>query len=73
MRARGVSFDGNSGFNVTVCPPNAPRKEVSLQLVDRQRKTPYWIARNEFVEVSEGQVVVRENTQRMYRAAVCTS
>jgi len=51
VRARGVGFDGNKGFNVTVCAPDAPRKTVSLQLLDRTRKMPYWVARNDFVQV----------------------
>jgi hypothetical protein len=55
VRARGVGFDGNAGFNVTVClPDRSPRKVVSLQLLDRTRKMPYWVARNDFVEVGVG-------------------
>mmetsp|Transcript_33033 Transcript_33033/g.74579 ORF Transcript_33033/g.74579 Transcript_33033/m.74579 type:complete len:460 (+) Transcript_33033:29-1408(+) len=51
------------GFNVTVCPPGKPgsesgggggsaqRKVVELKLVDRKRKTPYWVSRNGLAEV----------------------
>lgn len=65
-----MGFDGNAGFNVTVClPDRSPRKVVSLQLLDRTRKMPYWVARNDFVEVGVG--VLKGRGGGLRRAVGC--
>ena len=53
--ARGVK--GGDEYNVTVCKPYEPRSVASLTLIDKQRKAPYWIARDDCVAVLEDAVL----------------
>ena len=60
MAAKGVP--SGSTFNVTICKPDEPRFETSLKLIDRQRKTAYWIARDDFVSILEDKVLEQDIT-----------
>jgi 2-polyprenyl-6-methoxyphenol hydroxylase-like FAD-dependent oxidoreductase len=40
-----------SEFKLTICRPSKPRETTSLNLVDDQKLTPYWIPRDRFVTI----------------------